>query len=174
MATDHETRGAPARATRQPPHTPADELIDIGSRPAIHGELAALGTKVTASTVWAILKDAGIDPCPAEKAPDLARVPASSSTRDPRRRLLRNPDLTGAPLCVLAVIEHATRRVRILGVTAHPTATWTTQLARNLMMDLHDAGATVKYPIHDRGSRYMAAFDAVLFNEGIATMNTQS
>ena len=62
--------------------------------------------------------------------------------------------------------------MRILGVTAHPTATWTTQLARNLMMDLHDADATVKYPIHDRDTRYTTAFDAVLFHEGIATVNT--
>jgi putative transposase len=57
-------------------------------------------------------------------------------------------------------------------VTAHPTATWTTQLARNLVMDLHDAGATVKYLIRDRDSRYTAAFDAVLASEGIAIVKT--
>jgi putative transposase len=56
----------------------------------------------------------------------------------------------------------------ILGATAHPTATWTTQLARNLVMDPHDAGATAKYLIRDRDSRYTAAFEAVLRNEGIA------
>jgi putative transposase len=73
---------------------------------------------------------------------------------------------------VLAVIEHATRRVRVLGTTAHPTATWTTQLARNLVMDLQDADATVKYLIRDRDSRYTAAFDAVFHSEGIATVKT--
>jgi putative transposase len=75
-------------------------------------------------------------------------------------------------LYVFAVIEHATRRVRVLGATAHPTATWTTQQARNLIMDLQDAGATVKYLGRDRDSRYTAAFDAVFHNEGTAIVKT--
>jgi transposase InsO family protein len=80
--------------------------------------------------------------------------------------------LTGARLYVFAVIEHATRRVRVLGATANPTAAWTTKLARNLVMDLQDAGAIVKYVIRDRDSRYTAAFDAVLRGDGVAIVKT--
>src|SRR4051794_16411364 len=106
------------------------------------------------------------------RPPDLAGVPARPSTCDPRRRLLRTRTLTGARLSVFAVIEHATRHVHVLGVTAHPTAIWTTQLARNLVMDLQDTGATVKYLVRDRDSRYTAAFDMVFHNEGIAIVTT--
>jgi hypothetical protein len=53
--------------------------------------------------------------------------------------------LTGARLYVLAVIEHATHRVRVLGATAHPTAAWVAQAARNLIMDIEDTSCQVRY-----------------------------
>ena len=63
---------------------------------------------------------------------------------------------------ILAVIEHATRRIRILGVTLHPTGDWTAQQARNLIMDLGEQAHRVKFMISDRGSNFTSAFDAVL------------
>jgi hypothetical protein len=60
------------------------------------------------------------------------------------------------------VIEHASRRIRILGITLHPTGEWTAQQARNLIMDLGEQPHRVKFMIRDRGSNFTAAFDAVL------------
>ena len=65
------------------------------------------------------------------------------------------------------MVEHATRQVHILGVTAHPTGTWLTQLARNLMMDLDRAGKTVRFFIRDRAAKFTRTFDLVLTAAGV-------
>lgn len=80
--------------------------------------------------------------------------------------------LSGATYYVFAVIEHASRRVYILGATAHPSADWVTQLARNLVMDLQDSGAMVKYLIRDRDTKFTRAFDAVFIGENITIVTT--
>jgi transposase InsO family protein len=76
----------------------------------------------------------------------------------------------GTQACVLAVIGHAARRIRILGVTLHPAGAWTARQARNLIMDLGDQAHRVKFMIRDRGPDFTAAFDVVLADAGIRTV----
>jgi putative transposase len=68
------------------------------------------------------------------------------------------------------VIGYVARRIRILGVTLHPTGDWTTQQARNLIMDLGDQAERMKFMIRDRGSNFTASFHAVLADAGIRTV----
>ena len=75
----------------------------------------------------------------------------------------------GTQAYVLAVVEHATRRIRILGVTLHPTGEWTAQQARNLTTDLGDP-EPVQFMIRDRGSNFTTAFDAILADSAIRTV----
>jgi putative transposase len=101
----------------------------------IHGELAIVGLKVAPSTVGEILKIHGIQPAPHRDHLTWATFLRSQAHALPAADFFDISTLTGARLDVFAVIEHATRRIRILGATAHPTAAWTTQMARNLVMD---------------------------------------
>lgn len=102
----------------------------------IHGELLVLGIKVAASTVREILHEAGIDPAPQRTSHTWATFLRLQAHANVAADFFEMTTLTGARLYVLAVIEHATRRVRVLGATAHPTTAWVTQTARNLVMDL--------------------------------------
>ena len=68
---------------------------------------------------------------------------------------------------MLTAIEHATRRIRILGATAHPGGQWIVQQARNLCMDLDQAGADVKFVLHDRDAIFHEGFDAVFTAAGL-------
>ncbi|BCY13471.1 integrase core domain-containing protein [Actinoplanes sp. L3-i22] len=179
IARRHAARSRPRRAGR--PRTIrsiralvlrlARENSGWGYR-RIHGELLVLGVKVAASTVWEILHDAGVDPAPERTSSTWATFLSSQAQSLIAADFFETVTLTGARLYVLAVIEHATRRVRILGATAHPHAAWVTQAARNLVMDLEDAGCRVRYLIRDRDGKYPALFDAILADAGIEVVLT--
>ncbi|WP_327009860.1 hypothetical protein OHA72_23090 [Dactylosporangium sp. NBC_01737] len=138
----------------------------------VHGELLTLGIRVAASTVWEILREAGIDPSPDRAATTWTDFLRSQADALLAADFIEAVTLTGMRMYVLAVIEHASRRVRILGATAHPTAAWVTQTARNLVMDLEDVGCQVEYLIRDRDGKYPALFDAVFADAGITVVRS--
>jgi len=67
----------------------------------------------------------------------------------------------------LIIIEHGTRRVHLAGISAHPDGAWTTQAARNFLMDLGQRAASVKFLIRDRAGQFTDSFDAVFQADGI-------
>jgi transposase InsO family protein len=120
--------------------------------------------------VWEVLHEAGIEPAPQRTSDTWATFLRSQAHAILAADFFETTTLTGTRLYILSVIEHATRRVRVLGATAHPTAAWVAQTARNLLMDLDDAGCQVKYLIRDRDGKYPAMFDAILADAGITVV----
>jgi transposase InsO family protein len=120
--------------------------------------------------VWEILKASGIDPGQRQTGPTWSQFLRSQAEAILACDFFTVDLLDGTQAYVLAVIEHATRRIRILGITLHPTGEWTAQQARNLLMDLDEQADRVKFMIRDCGSNFTAAFGAILADAGIRTV----
>jgi putative transposase len=124
------------------------------------------------STAWEILKEAGIDSAPGRSATTWASFLRSQAEALVACDFFETVTLSGARVFVLAVIEHHTRRIRVLGATAHPTTSWVAQAARNLVMDLQDAECRARFLIRDRDGKFPELFDAVLADAGITVVRT--
>jgi putative transposase len=138
----------------------------------IHGELTGLGYKLAPSTVWQILKDAGIDPAPRRTGQTWRAFLARQAKTILAADFFHVDTVFLQRLYVLFFIEHGTRRVHLAGITAHPAGAWVTQQARNLLMNLEGQVDGVKFLIRDRDTKFTAEFDAVFTAMGVRIIKT--
>ena len=133
----------------------------------VQGELVKLGHPIAASTVWQILHDAGIDPAPRRTGPTWKQFLTAQARGILAVDFVHVDTVLLRRIYALIVIEHGTRRVHLAGITANPDGAWTTQAARNFLMDLGQRAASVKFLIRDRAGQFTGSFDAVFTAEGI-------
>jgi putative transposase len=138
----------------------------------IHGELCRLGYKLGASTVWAILHRAGVDPAPIRAAVSWRQFLRAQAKSVLAVDFFTVDTVLLKRLYVLFVIEVASRQVHVLGVTAHPMGQWVAQQARNLLMTLDDRAGQLRFLVSDRDTKFTAAFDAVFAAEAIQVLIT--
>lgn len=135
----------------------------------VHGELRRLGHEVSPTTVRHILRAAGLGPAPRRHP---ARGEWTAFLKTQAHKLLAT-DLFHVDTIklqrpyALFVMEVRTRTVHILGITAHPTAAWATQQARQPMWQLGDRAGNFTHLIRDRDAKFTAACDGVFASEGI-------
>jgi hypothetical protein len=140
----------------------------------LHGELLKLGYKIGRSTVRDILKQQHVPPAP-------QRANADSNWRSflghYADQLVACNFLTVETawlrtLYVFFFIELGSRQVHFAGYTAHATAEWVCQQARQLTWTLQGEPKSMRFLMRDRDANVTSRFDAVFAAEGIAIVRT--
>jgi transposase len=161
----------PSRSGRPPIDPAVAALVEQMARDnpgwgyqRIQGELLGLGHRIGASTIRRILKRLRIPPAPARRDHTTWRkfLNTQASTMLACDFFHVDCALTLKRLYVFFVLEVGSRYVHIVGVTTNPDGPWTTQAARNLLMDLAERADQFTILIRDRAGHFTAAFDAVL------------
>jgi putative transposase len=138
----------------------------------VQGELVRLGHSIAASTVWQILQDAGMDPAPRRSGPTWKQFLTAQAHGILAVDFVHVDTVLLRRIYVLIVIEHGTRHVHLAGITANPDGAWTTQAARNLLMDLGQITTSVEFLIRDRAGQFTGSFDAVFTAAGIRILTS--
>jgi putative transposase len=146
----------------------ANENPNWGYR-RIHGELSRLGHAIAASTIWKILRAAGINPTRDRTGPSWSEFIKSQSKAIIATEFACVDTALLKRFHVLFVIEHATRRIQLAGVTTNPTGSWTTQAARNFMMRLGERHR-FRFLVRDGAGQFTRPFDTVLAASGITAI----
>jgi transposase InsO family protein len=133
----------------------------------IEGELVGLGIGLAASTVWTILRQAGIEPAPRRLDSSWKQFLRSQAATIIECDFLTVDTVFFKRLYILFFLELASRRVHVAGITANPDGAWVTQQARNLLMRLDDEGLRARFLIRDRDSKFTRDFDEVFRSQGI-------
>jgi hypothetical protein len=133
----------------------------------VHGELVRLGHPIASSTVWQILHAAGIGPAPRWPGLTWKQILTTQARGILAADFVHVDTVLLRRIYASIVIEHGTRRVHLAGITANPDDRWTTQAARNLLMDLGQRAASARFLIRDRAGQFTGSFDAVFAADGI-------
>ena len=133
----------------------------------VQGELVRLGHPIASSTVWQILHAAGIDPAPRRTGPTWKQFLTTQARGILAVDFVHVDTVLLRRIYALVVIEHGTRRAHLAGITANPDGAWTTQAARNFLMDPGPRATSVKFLIRDRAGQFTSCLDAVFTAEAI-------
>jgi putative transposase len=136
------------------------------------GRTGAAGHAIAASTVWEILRAAGVGPAPRRSGPTWREFLAAQAHAIIACDFLVVETALLKRLHMLVFIEHGTRRLHLAGVTARPAGAWAAQHARNLAMDLDGRLGTPRFLIHDRDPVFTTAFTEVFKAEGLRIITT--